>query len=133
MIPRSVTVNGNYVEVRWLCDPYAPGDRWFRVEDRRYANYDPWAEFGQPSGSHLVLVVHSYALLRHTPRGVWLSSPTEKFFVKGTSTKQRAVPTIDLAIADLIARKKHHVIKSQYRLSRAEEHLTAAENLAAAM
>lgn len=96
---------------------------WWRAEDKRYANYDPWAEFEQPSGSHLKIELHPYAVERHTPKGVFLY---HHGFVLGTATKQFAVPTKELALQDLIARKKLHVLFSKARLAQAEEHLLAA-------
>lgn len=101
---------------------------WWRAEDRRYANYDPWAEFDQPSGSHLQLTLTPYFVDRHTPKGVWLRGILgDRTFVLGTATRQFAVPTRELAIRDLIARKKRHVEGCKARLARAEEHLEAAE------
>lgn len=101
---------------------------WWRAEDRRYANYDPWEEYEQPSGSHLKIEIHRYEVLRHTPKGVWLHIGFgSKCFVRGTDIKQFAVPTKELALQDLIARKKRHVSCARARFHRAEEHLQAAE------
>jgi hypothetical protein len=103
-------------------------DVWWRAEDRRYANYDPWADFEQPSGSHLQLRVDAYVVDSYTQKGVWLRGILgDRMFVLGTATKQFAVPTRELAIRDLIARKKRHVDGCRARLARAEEHLEAAE------
>lgn len=128
--PRSVTsLHSGYVEIRRYNPPPPPAEVWWRAEDRRYANYDPWAEFEQPSGSHLVLHLTPYMVTQHTPKGVWLKgSMGEKHFVLGSATKQHAVPTIELAIKDLMARRKHHVAMCQARLNRAKEHLSAVEN-----
>jgi hypothetical protein len=64
---------------------------------------------------------------KHTPKGVWLKPMYGgSFFVLGSSTKQQAVPTIQLAIQDLIERKKKHVMMSEHRLRRAQQHLDAA-------
>lgn len=101
---------------------------WWRADDKRYANYDPFAEFEQPSGSHLVLELTPYIVVRHTPKGVWLRSYFGgEVFVRGSALRQRAVPTKELAIRDLIARRKRHVKGCQARLHRAEAHLEAAE------
>jgi hypothetical protein len=98
---------------------------WWRAEDKRYANYDPWAEFDQPSGSHLVIELHRYEVERHTPKGVIIA---HHGFVRGKARKQFAVPTQELALQDLIIRKKYHVDGCKARLARAEEHLRAAEH-----
>jgi hypothetical protein len=107
-----------------------PEDLWWRAEDKRYANYDPWAEFEQPTGSHLKIEFRSYHVTRYTPKGVWISwGFGHSQFVLGTATKQYAVPTKELALRDLIARKKIHVSSCKARLAQAEEHLTAAQRL----
>lgn len=101
---------------------------WWRAEDRRYANYDPWAEYEQPNGSHLELTLTPYAVEKYTPKGVWLRGAVGfRTFVLGTATKQFAVPTRELAVRDLVARKQRHVSGCKARLVRAEEHLEAAE------
>ena len=70
---------------------------WWRAEDKRYANWDPWAEFEQPSGSHLKIDVIPYIVDRHTPKGVFLETGD---FVLGKANKQFAVPTKELALLD---------------------------------
>lgn len=119
------------------CDerqPRSDGEHWWRAEDRRYANYDPWAEFEQPSGSHLVVELRPFPVLRHTAKGVWLDCGFgRKRFVLGEATKQFAVPTRELALADLVARKERHVAGARARLAQAQEHLDAALFVARSM
>ena len=116
------------VEIRERPRPPEGEELWWYAKDRRYANYDPWAEFEQPSGSHLVLELDWYVVVRHTPKGVWLRAPFQgEFFVRGNAIRQRAVPTKELAIRDLVARKKRHVAGAAARLARAQQHLAAAE------
>lgn len=98
---------------------------WWRAEDKRYADYDPWAEFEQPTTSHLKITLTPYEVVRHTPRGVFLCDGT---FVRGKAHKQWAVPTQELALRDLICRKKMLIKFTKHRLARAEEHLKGAEN-----
>ena len=108
--------------------PPEGSDVWWRADDRRYAAYDPWAEFEQPSGSHLQLELTPYVADHYTPKGVWLRCWLgSRHFVLGKAIKQLAVPTKALAIRDLIARKKSHVAGAAARLAQAEEHLHAAE------
>ena len=86
-----------------------------------------WAD-EQPNSSHLVIELRSYEVVRSTPKGVWLNSGFGKpVFVLGTSYKQFAVPTQELALADLVKRKGVHVSACKARLFRAEEHKAAAE------
>lgn len=108
----------------------ADGDLWWRAEDRRYANYDPWAEYEQPSGSHLAIEMRPYRFVRATPKGVWLADFFGgEHFVLGTATRQLAVPTKALALQDLVARKKRHVWGAEARAARARQHLAAAEHM----
>lgn len=104
---------------------------WFRADDKRYANYDPWAEFEQPSGSHLTIEITPYLVTRHTPKGVFVRHwfDNHEIYVLGNSVRQLCVPTIEFALYDLIKRKEKHVQMSQFRMSRAEEHLNAAIKL----
>lgn len=123
------TPTAGFVTVR-VTGPKLPegAEVWWRADDKRYANYDPFEEYEQPSGSHLVLELTPYVVVRHTPKGVWLRSYFGgETFVIGTAIRQQAVPTVELAIKDLIARKKCHVEGCQARLNRAEAHLEAAE------
>lgn len=103
---------------------------WWRADDRRYANYDPFEEFEQPSGSHLVIHLTPFAVLKHTPKGVWVrqqfGSPQ---FVLGKAIRQICVPTKELALQDLVRRKERHVQGCEYRLAEAKEHLKAAKYL----
>lgn len=100
---------------------------WWRAEDKRYADYDPWAEWEQPSSSHLKIIFRSFTVIKHTPQGVWLREFWEPpRFVLGTSIKQFAVPTKELALQDLIQRKLCHVAGARARLAHAEEHLEGA-------
>ena len=125
-----VSTKHGFVQIREFGPrPFPEGaDVWWRAEDTRYANYDPWAEFEQPSGSHLQLNLTPYVVDRYTPKGVWLrGSLGNRFFVLGTAIRQHAVPTKALAIRDLVARKKRHVEGAAARLRQAEAHLDAAE------
>lgn len=107
--------------------PRTDGEHWWRAEDRRYADWDPWAD-EQPNSSHLQIELRCYPVVRHTRKGVWLDTGFGgEVFVLGTARKQFAVPTQELAVADLIARKKMHVAGCAGRLQMAELHLAAAE------
>ena len=102
-----------------------PPELWWRAVDKRYADYDPWAEWEQPLSSHLRIELHSYEVTKHTPQGVQL---LHHGFVLGTAIKQFAVPTKELALQDLIQRKLRHVAGCKARLHRAEEHLEGARH-----
>lgn len=108
--------------------PPEGSDVWWSAQDKRYANYDPFAEFEQPSGSHIVIELTPYIVEKYTPKGVWLSgSFGEKFFVLGRSVKQAAVPTKELALKDLIARKEKHVEMARKRMDAAHEALSMSQ------
>lgn len=123
------SAKAGFVTIR-VTGPKLPEDAevWWRADDKRYANYDPFAEYEQPSGSHLALELTPYVVVRHTPKGVWVRSYFGgETFVLGTAIRQQAVPTVELAIRDLVARKRRHVAGAAARLRRAEQHLEAAE------
>ena len=102
-------------------------DVWWAAKDQRYANYDPWAEYEQPSGSHLVIELTPYIVVRYTPKGVVVRDYLGfESFVNGKSKKQLCVPTQELALQDLIRRKEIHVSCAKTRLNLAEQHLAAA-------
>lgn len=107
--------------------PPEGADIWWRADDRRYANYDPFAEFEQPSGSHLVIEFTPFEVIKETPKGVrvrnFLGTET---FILGDAIRQLAVPTKAIALQDLIARKEKHVRMAQLRADQAREHLDAA-------
>lgn len=100
---------------------------WWRADDKRYANYDPWAEFEQPSGSHLVIEFTPFQVVKYTPKGVrlrdWIGY---EFFVLGDAIRQKAVPTKALALQDLVRRKEKHAEMAQRRADIAKQHLDAA-------
>lgn len=101
---------------------------WWRADDKRYANYDPWAEYEQPSGSHLMIELTPYIVTRHTPKGVFVRPFFGgEQFVRGPAKKQLAVPTKALALQDLVRRKERHVAGAEARAAQAREHLEAAK------
>lgn len=102
---------------------------WYRADDKRYANYDPYSDV-EPSGSHLVIEITPYKVLKHTPKGVLLQNwMGQNIQVLGTAIKQEAVPTIELALQDLVRRKEKHVKMEEIRTARARQHLEAATRL----
>lgn len=108
-------------------NPPEGSDVWWRADDKRYANYDPWAEFEQPSGSHLVIEFTPFQVVKYTPKGVrlrdWIGY---EFFVLGDAIRQKAVPTKALALQDLVRRKEKHAEMAQRRADIAKQHLDAA-------
>lgn len=89
---------------------------WYRYEDRRTANYDPWAEYDQPEGYHITLHERKYKFIRSTPKGAWISMDffhyrdgDPKKFILASATKQFACPTRELALLSYIARKNRQV------------------------
>ena len=110
--------------------PQPPDDVevWWRADDRRYANYDPFAEFEQPSGSKLVIELTPFEVVKHTPKGArvrdFLGWSVQ---VLGNAIRQHAVPTKELALQDLVRRKEKHVKMAEMRAEEARSHLKAAQ------
>lgn len=86
----------------------APVDIWWRAVDKQYADYDPWAEWEQPTTSHTRITFWPVTIISTTPKGVFCYDGLsgERRFILGTALKQYAVPTKELALRDLIARKQ---------------------------
>lgn len=113
-------------------EPYTEGEVWWSAKDMRYANYDPWAEYEQPSGSHLVIELTAHKFLHRTPKGAWLALHgynRAKRFLNFSWTKQWASPTQREALQHLAARKRKHVAMCKVRLGQAEQHLDAVAAL----
>lgn len=111
-----------YARQRLLDSQSADPDVWYSAEVCRYASYDTWSDCF--SGSYLKIVIRTWRVARHTPKGVVF---TDGCFMRGKAVRQRAVPTVALALADLTARKKSHVKFAALRLAEAEEMLALAE------
>lgn len=106
-------------------------DSWWRAQDRCYAHYDPFEEIEQ-TGNVIKIEYTEYRVVKETPKGVWLNHmyafhDDKKFFVRGKARRQTAVPTKELALNDLLARKKKHVYYSELRTKSAMRNLEAVE------
>ena len=100
---------------------------WWRADIRTYADYDPWAEFEQPSGPHDVIELRPYEVVRHTPKGVVVRSfLSGEIRVRGNAKRQECVPTKELALQDLVARMDLHATMAQKRADRALRKFKAA-------
>ncbi len=109
-------------------------EHWYRTEVRMVCCADPWEEdiyYSRPE-----LYTTKYKVLSTTPKGVWVQGFMQpKTFVLGTAMKQFAVPTVELAAKDCIARKKVQISINEARirgmkseLSHTEEHLRRLES-----
>jgi hypothetical protein len=103
-------------------------DIWWRADDKRYAYYDPFDEFCA-GWLHLAIELTPYVVTKVTPKGVKLRAGFgREFFVLGSAVRQQAVPTKELALADLAARKRRHVGFAELRLKHAKQCLAATEH-----
>src|SRR5690606_26248155 len=109
---------------------------WYRLEDKRYANYDPWAEYDQPSGSHTQIEVLEFVVIKHTLKGVWLARKwssdhvsSDKRFVLSSANKRFACPSIDEALKSFSARKRKQASIYHTRAAIAEEAIVLAERI----
>jgi hypothetical protein len=100
---------------------------WYRYEDFREADYDPWAEYEQPSSNHAALRLRKFLVLKETPKGVWLDGDrgygnyTGKTFVLKEANKRWACPTIEEAEESWRARKAKQAKIYTARLRSIEE------------
>lgn len=102
---------------------------WYRLEDIREADYDPWAEFEQPNTSHPAFFLRAFPVLRETPAGVWLAvvgGPREidgrsAKFVLRAANKRWACPTVDEAVVSWRARKAKQLAIYRKRVQQIEQ------------
>lgn len=100
---------------------------WYRVEIKHYSVADEWGDHCYTSTAESIT---KYEVVKETPKGVFLRSVPFGFssgFVLGTAKRQLACPTIELARADAIARKKRHIAGCKARLAAAENDLKILE------
>ena len=106
----------------------SPEDIWWRAENRTYASTDPYDE--DVVGSVFQIELIPFLVTRRTPKGVWVKQRfSAQRFVLGNAVRQLCVPTKELALADLAARKKRHVQGCQARLRSAERAFNATLHL----
>ena len=102
---------------------------WYRCELKHYSTCH-LTEYGtEVYGSSSKIEYTEYHVKKHTPKGVRLEVCFgNDRFVLGTSVRQLAVPTKELALNDAVERKRKHVYFSKNRLSSAENDLSKLIN-----
>lgn len=89
---------------------------WYRYENHPYSANDY-----SPSETHIVL--REWPVVKHTPKGVWISIYAQKKFILNDARKRYAYPTIELAKKSFIARKQHQIARLRTQLDHAERAL----------
>lgn len=103
--------------------PPEGSDIWWHAREKTYANFDPWSD-DDYTGSHMVIELIPYIVVKYTPKGVRLQDfMGYSFFVLGSAIRQHAVPTRELALLDLVKRKEKHIQICEYRLRDAKKAL----------
>ena len=103
---------------------------WYRFEDFREADYDPWAEYEQPSSSHPAIQLRRYKVLKETPKGVWIEDLTDwngsykgRRFINREWYKRFACPTLEEAEESFRARKAKQIRIGEAKIRTAKEAL----------
>ena len=78
-------------------------------------------------GGRLTIRVHEYPVVAVTPRGVHLSVWGQRKWVSASARKRFAYPTLELAKASFIARKKRQILLLSTQLVAAKRLLRMAE------
>jgi len=93
-------------------------------------------QFDNPlPGYELKLVLNTYKVLRHTPKGVWISMyggisySTEQKFILLSARKRFACPTVEEALVSFKARKQRQIKILKGQLKQAEEALLLVKNI----
>lgn len=88
-------------------------ETWYRYEDHRESlGVDQWDN--PYPGFRSVVTLSEFSVLRHTPKGVWLTNKglwggTSRHFVRNEARKRFACPTKEDALESYIARKKRQI------------------------
>lgn len=100
---------------------------WYRFEDHRTAPpLDEWEQPCGPSGVHVTLF--TYDVVRHTPKGVWLTLfGSSGRFCRGDAKKRFACPTITEAAESFRARKNRQISILKHQIRDAEKALEVLE------
>ncbi len=92
---------------------------WYRFEETTYAcELDTYGDIVPGSGA-MKVEMYSYAVLKHTPTGVWLGAPHGRRFVSRKWRKMFACPTPEQAMVSFIARKDRQISILLHRLEAA--------------
>ena len=113
------------------------GDIWYRYKDVQYAPpYDD--DYGSFRGTgELKVELDEFIVVRETPKGAWIASyfknyggvSSDERFVRHSSVKKYAYPTLDAAKQGFVARKKAQLRILNAGVSRAQKALRIIENL----
>lgn len=102
-------------------------ERWYRVTETTYsAGVNEWGDPipGGPTRTNL----ESYAVMRHTPTGVWLETFDGPRFVSRNWNKMFATPTVDEAITSYRMRKARQLRILRSQIARTEDALLYLAN-----
>lgn len=103
-----------------------PDEIWYRFEDKLYAA--PVNEDGDMGGPPRVdVTLFKYRVVKHTPKGVWLSLYfDDRLFVLKSATRRFACPTLHEALVSFMARKKKQARILRRRAAYADEAVAIA-------
>lgn len=102
---------------------------WYRISDVRYAPM--YNECGDREGiGRLELKIEQFAVLAHTPKGVWIRTyDGGRRFVRLNGHKRFALPSFEEAKKSFLARKTRQAQIHSAALKRAEEAKTLLKHL----
>jgi len=100
-------------------------EHWYRYESRVYGHVDDFGGSWSPPRVHLYR--HSYPVISHTPKGVWLLAFGKRRWVSNHSRKRFAHATEQEALRSFIARKERQISICHKQISNAQR----AANMAA--
>ncbi|ESY35809.1 hypothetical protein NKK48_01790 [Mesorhizobium sp. C386A] len=86
-----------------------------------------WYRYEDSSAYHSSIHLRRYRVLRETPKGVWLDDYGLERFVLKDAVKRWAYPTIELAQASFLIRKRKQVAHLENYLAHAKAVRDAAE------
>ena len=96
--------------------------KWYRFDSTLVSNgCDEW---GESTGSHVEVYLHTYEVIKKTPKGAWLKTSFDKrgtFVLDDGPGRRFASPTIEAAAERFRQRKKRRIQILTAALSREHE------------
>ena len=106
---------------------------WYRFHDFREADWYPFDD-DPPRTSHAAVRLEKFAVLKHTPKGVWLVRKigdfigSDKRFVLKAANKRFACPTIEEAKESFFARKNRQIRILKKQIEHAQSAISLVEH-----
>lgn len=103
-------------------------EQYYRYVDGRYSNGVD--EYGNviPGPGQPYIHCHSFIVVKHTPKGVWIEEFGRKRFILSTANKRFALPNKEEAMISFLARKRRQLTILKAQVSHVEQVIIIGTN-----